>query len=99
MRRDGATQPWDSPATDGQRSVCSGRVRRQSAVRPAAGARRLRIDTKAILIVLPANAVFFGYGMLAYTGGEHQRRQRAGVLLFMVLMTTAMIGRWIRRRI
>lgn len=60
----------------------------------------LRVDTKALLIVLPANGVFFLYGMLAYTGrGTSGDNWRAGIFLVLFFLTLAMVGRWIRRRI
>jgi hypothetical protein len=43
--------------------------------------------------------IFFLYGTLAYTGRNTSGDSwRAGIFLFMFLMTSAMLGRWIRRR-
>jgi hypothetical protein len=64
------------------------------------GKRGLRIDTKVLLIILITDVIFFFYGMLAYTGRNTSGDNwRAGIFLFMFLMTSAMIGRWIRRRV
>jgi DMSO reductase anchor subunit len=63
------------------------------------GKRGLRMDTKVLLVTLLADVVFFFYGMLAYTGkNTNSDNWRAGIFLFMFLMTCGMIGRWIRRR-
>ncbi|MBF5028557.1 MULTISPECIES: hypothetical protein [unclassified Micromonospora] len=57
------------------------------------------LDTKALLVVLPANVIFFLYGMSAYTGRNTSGDNwRAGIFLFMLLFTLGMIGRWVRRR-
>jgi hypothetical protein len=62
--------------------------------------RGLRVDTKALLVVLPADVIFFFYGMLAYTGKDTTGDTwRAGIFLVMFLLTATMIGRWIRRRV
>jgi hypothetical protein len=62
--------------------------------------RGLRVDTKALLIVLPADVIFFFYGMFAYTGKNTTGDTwRAGIFLVMCLVTAAMAGRWIRRRV
>jgi hypothetical protein len=62
--------------------------------------RGLRIDTKVLLITLITDVIFFFYGMLTYTGtNTGSDNWRAGIFWFLFLMTSAMIGRWIRRRI
>jgi DMSO reductase anchor subunit len=63
------------------------------------GKRGLRIGTKVLLVTLLVDVVFFFYGMLAYTGENTSGDSwRAGIFLFMFLLTSGMIGRWIRRR-
>lgn len=63
------------------------------------GKRGPRIDTKVLLITLLTDVIFFFYGMLAYTGRNTAADNwRAGIFLFLFVMTSAMIGRWIRRR-
>lgn len=62
--------------------------------------RGLRIDTKVLLITLLTNVILFIYGTLAYTGRNTTGDDwRAGMFLFMFVGFSAMIGRWIRRRI
>jgi hypothetical protein len=59
----------------------------------------LRTDTKVLLVTLLVDVAFFFYGMLAYTGKNTNADEwRAGIFLFLLLMTGGTVGRWIRRR-
>jgi len=65
----------------------------------ASSKRGARIDTKVLLVTLLTDVIFFGYGMVAYTGKNTNGDEwRAGIFLFMFLLTSVIIGRWIRRR-
>ena len=67
---------------------------------PAAGRRGPRIDSKVLVITLLADAIFFLYGMLVYSGKNTEGDQwRAGIFLFLFFWTCVILGRWVRRRI
>jgi hypothetical protein len=58
-----------------------------------------RLDSKVLLGTVLTDVIFFGYGMLSYTGNNSGGDDwRAGIFLFLLITTSAMIGRWIRRR-
>jgi hypothetical protein len=64
------------------------------------GKRGPRVDTKVLLVTLLTDVIAFVYGMLAYTGKNTSGDTwRAGIFLFLFVLTSAMIGRWVRRRI
>jgi hypothetical protein len=56
-------------------------------------------DTKALLVTLVVDGVFFVYGVVAYTGGRnaHADEWRAGAFIALVIVTGGMIRRWLRR--
>ena len=62
--------------------------------------RRGGADTKALLVVLVLDVVFFFYGMLAYTGRNTSGDEwRAGIFIVLLIVTAGMIRRWLRRRV
>ena len=67
---------------------------------PQAAARRgVGIDTKVLLAVIVADVAFFFIGMLSYTGQNTSGDTwRAGIFLFLLVLTGILIRRWIRRR-
>ncbi|MEV6844197.1 hypothetical protein [Actinoplanes sp. NPDC051411] len=57
-------------------------------------------DTKALLVTLGSDAVFFLYGMLSYTGQNSSGDEwRAGIFIVLLVVTAGMIRRWLRRRV
>jgi hypothetical protein len=56
--------------------------------------------TKALLVTLALDAVFFLYGMLSYTGKNTSGDEwRAGIFIILLIVTAGMIRRWLRNRI
>jgi hypothetical protein len=59
-----------------------------------------RFDGRVLLVTLVVDVAFFFYGMLAYTGKNTTGDQwRAGIFLFLLIITATLLRRWIRRRV
>jgi hypothetical protein len=57
-------------------------------------------DSKALLVTLVVDVVFFVYGSLSYTGrSTSSDTWHAVIFLVLLAVTVGMIRRWLRRRI
>jgi len=62
--------------------------------------RRRGTDSKALLVTLAVDVIFFVYGSLSYTGrGSSSDMWHAVIFLVLLAVTVAMIRRWLRRRL
>lgn len=61
---------------------------------------RSGMDTKALLVILAADVVYFFFGMLTYTGENTAGDTwRAVIFLALLLATAGIVRRWLRRRV
>ncbi len=66
----------------------------------AAPRKRGGMDTKALLVTLLVDVLYFFYGMTTYTGHNTTADQwRALIFLVLLVVTGGMIRRWLRRRV
>jgi hypothetical protein len=64
------------------------------------GRRGLGTDSKALLVFLAVDILFFFFGALSYTGGNTDGDMwRAGIFLVLLIVTAGLVRRWLRRRI
>ncbi|MCO8277045.1 hypothetical protein M1L60_41350 [Actinoplanes sp. TRM 88003] len=62
--------------------------------------RGLGADTKALLVIVAVDIVFFVVGAMSYTGKNTDGDLwRAVIFLFLVVVTVGIARRWLRRRV
>lgn len=66
----------------------------------APGKRGLGTDSKALLVIIAVDVLYFLFGMLSYTGENTTGDLwRAGIFLVLLVVTASMVRRWLRRRV
>ncbi|GAA2628996.1 hypothetical protein [Paractinoplanes durhamensis] len=62
--------------------------------------RGVGFDTKALLVVLLVDGIYFFYGMSSYTGRNTAGDEwRAAFFFVLLVVTVGVVRRWLRRRV